>query len=135
MAATYRKVSRLIPSAERHQTITSVVAGDRVDIKAILGRPAKRLKIVPAASANVIQIRLNNKITIPSYYQTGSFYPNSGLESPNAVEVVSSGAQHPVYTLTGQSEYFTEENLSISYIDIEAITFTGGGTSITLYCW
>lgn len=132
--ATYRKVSRLIPSGERHQVITDVVAGDEIDLVDVLGRPARRLKIVPDDATDSIDIRLNNRVKIKQYYQ-GSGWPENGYAKPETVYVVSEGEQHPLYTLTGDEQYLTEEELKISFIQIDDITFGSGGTSITIYCW
>lgn len=132
--ATYRKVSRLIPSAERHQVITDVVAGDEIDLVDVLGRPARRLKIVPDDETDSIDIRLNNRVKIKEYYQ-GTGWPENGHAKPTTVYVVSEGEQHPLYSLTGDTEYLTEEELKISFIQIDDITFGSGGTAITIYCW
>ncbi len=133
--ATYSKVSVLTPSGERHQTITAVVAGDEIDVKSILGRTAQGIKIVPHDSSDEISIRLNNKVTIPTYYQGLKGTPEGGFQRPTSVSFVSKGSQHPLYTLVDQSEYVLQENLKISFIQVEDITFGAGGTEISIYVW
>src|SRR5690349_11618040 len=115
--ATYRKVSRLVPSFERTAQITDVAPGDRIDIKDILGRPARQIKIIPFNSADIIHIRLNNKLTIERPYgKSGN--PEAGENQPNPVVIVSTGEQFPVYELSGEAVYYTEDGVFTSFIEI-----------------
>jgi len=131
--ATYRRASRLVPSAQRHTVVTEVEAGDQINFVDILGRPARRIKIVPDDATDEITIRVNNRVRIPQRGEDD----NSDVfrEIPNSVYVVSDGAQHPAYVLTGDTSYYTEEELRVSFVSIIDITFGSGGTSITIYAW
>lgn len=123
--ATFRKVSRLVPSSQRSTSITDVEAGDQIDVKAILGRPARQIKIVPGDSSDLIEVRLNNRVVIPTYYDRHKTTQPTHLRATENVEFVSAGAHYPVYEMTGSDAYYTEEGLAISFIEIVDITFGG----------
>jgi len=120
-----------VPSAQRTNVITDVEAGDLIDIVDVLGRPAHRVKIVPDADTDVIEIRLNNRVRIPQYYN----HPGTGMhgqKKPESITVVSAGSHHPTYSLTGADQYYTEENVVVSFIEIVDITSSG---DTTIYVW
>lgn len=128
--ATYSRVSRLIPSAQRSARITNVVAGDEIDVTDILGRSARQIKIVPDDSSDSIDFRLNNRIKFhPGRTVHGQ--PSTGFETT----VVSEGSHHPLYNATGDTEYLTDEGLRVDYIQIDAITFGAGGSAIEIIVW
>jgi hypothetical protein len=102
---------------------------DQIDFIDVLGRPAKRIKIVPAADTDSITIRLNNRVTIPQYYGNGG--AELGSRMPESQTVVSRGAHHAAYVLTGETQYYTEEGVSIEFLEISAMT----GGPCTVYCW
>lgn len=129
MPATYHRVSRLVPSTQRTGVITDIETGDQIDITDVLGRPAHRIKIVPDDSADNITLRLNNRVKIPAYYGEGGM--EKGHQKPETTTVVSRGAQHPAYVLTGESQYYTEDGLEVSFIDVE----DNDGDGFTVYCW
>ncbi len=130
--ATYKKVSRSIPTAQRHQAITEVEAGDEIDIVDVLGRPARGMQIVPEADTDVITLRLNNKIRMTSKYVDEGQYTFQGIDSPASTTVVSKGEHHPLYTLSGEEQYLTQDGLQISFVQIEDIT---GNDTCSLYVW
>lgn len=130
--ATYTRVPRSVPSSQRNTVVTDVVATDEIDVADILGRPARRIKIVPDDSTDEITIRLNNRLRLKTVYQSTM---DPFTETPNPVYVTSHSDTYPAYVLTGGTEYYTEEGLSISYITVEDIVFGGGGSSVTIYVW
>lgn len=133
--ATVYPASRHTPLGERTVTITDIVAGDTIDIKAALGRSATRVKIIPADSTDEISLYINNTIRIKNYYQGNFSERAGGLESPLPVYITSTGAHFPLQTMTGSEQYYTEDSLKVSSIHIDAITFGAGGMSITIVAW
>lgn len=130
MAATFSKFRTLVPSSERSTTITSVEAGDKIDIKNILGRPARQIKIIPDHSTDVIEFKLNNLLRLR---------PKNKLDENQTVqadvEVWSAAPQFSTFSITGEDFYLTEEEVNISSIEIVDITFGDGGTEITIVVW
>lgn len=132
--ATYRKVSRHVPSSQRSASITDVQEGDQIDVYEILGRPARGIKIVPFSDADQIDIRLNNKLKMPTYYPR-SGWPEAGQPKPATVTVVSAGEHFPVYEMTGAESYYTEDGLYVSFIEIVTITFAGSSGPVEIEVW
>ncbi len=132
--ATFRKVSRHVPSSQRSASITNVTEGDQIDVYEILGRPARGVKIVPFADTDQISIRLNNKLKMPTYYPK-SGWGEAGQQRPETVVVVSAGEHFPVYEMTGADAYYTEENLHVSFIEIVTITFAGTSGPVEIEVW
>lgn len=130
MAATFSKFTTLVPSSERSTTITDVEAGDKIDIKSILGRPARQIKIIPDADTDDIEFKLNNLLRLR---------PKNKLDENQTVqadvEIWSGAPQFSTFSVTGESFYLTEEEMNISSIEIVDITFGDGGTSITIVVW
>lgn len=132
--ATFRKVSRHVPSSQRSTSITDVVEGDEIDVEAILGRPAQGVKIVPFNESDSISVRLNNRIKIPTFYPK-SGYAEEGQKKPDTVVVVSAGEHFPVYEMTGAEAYYTETGLRVSFIQIVDITFAGTSGAVEIEVW
>lgn len=132
--ATYRKVSRLVPSSQRTTEITNVDTGDVIDFKEILGRRARRIKISLPNNITSAQFRLNNKIYIEPESRLIGINEHSYSPLPT-VEIVSEGAHHPLYTLAGNAEYYTEEGLSISFMQIVDVTTSSGASTVSVTCW
>lgn len=123
MAATYTKVPDGVRSAMRVSQITSIVAGDRIDLRAVLGRHARQLKITTASTSDVIVYRLNSLVTRRKEH----------LDDPDeTVEIWSAGAGHVQFSITGATEYLTAENLPVKSIEIVSLT---GPASITIDAW
>jgi hypothetical protein len=132
--ARYRKVSRLVPSAQRSTSITAISAGDQIDVSSILGRPARGIKFIPGYADDVIEVRLNNrrKLQVP-YRNTGaqgltSDFASAFADPSSEVEIVSAGAHYPTYTMTGSESYYSEDGLAVDYIDI--VDLTAGGSPV-----
>lgn len=134
MAATFRNVPRSVPSSQRRVRITNVVEGDNIDLVSILGRPARRIKITPAASSDNIVLRFNNKLRIPAV-QTKPGYGLTSDVPGEAQTVISNGSQYSTQTFTGSSSYYSEEGMSLSHITVFDITYGSGGSSITIEAW
>jgi hypothetical protein len=132
--ATFSKVSRLIRSAERSALITDVVDDDQIDIESILGRPARGVKIIPDDASDTITLRLNNKIRIPAMGDNRDSLVYRDIPS-DAASVVSKGSHQSVFTITGDTVYYIQEGLSVSFIEIASLTFGAGGTSISIEVW
>ncbi len=132
--ATFRKVSRHVPSSQRSASITDVEEGDQIDVSEILGRPARGIKIVPFSDTDQINIRLNNKLKMPVRYPK-SGWGEAGQLKPETVVVVSAGEHFPVYEMTGAEAYYTEEGLFISFIEIVQITFAGTSGPVEIEVW
>ncbi len=131
MPATYARVSRLTPSGQRTGVITDIDASDEIDIVDVLGRSARRIKIVPSGGDSVeIELRINNRIKIPVPTQKlGEALMDH--HSPGSVIVVSKGEEHALYELTGSDQYYTEEGVTVAFVQIESVS---AGT-LTIYCW
>jgi hypothetical protein len=132
--ATYRKVSRLIPLAERAASITAVVDNDEIDIVDVLGRPARGVKIIPDDPSDSISLRFNNKIRIPAVSNDRDSRIHRDIPG-DAVTKVSEGEHHSEYTVTGESAYYVMEGLVVSFIQISNITFGAGGSAISIEVW
>lgn len=135
MAATFKKVPRSVQSSERNMAITAVVQGDQINVSSILGRPARRVRILPNDSGDTIVLKYNNRVRMPVVYATNEEALDGGVQTATPVYVVSHGAHYPSHTYTGSSEYYTEEFMTVSFITVESITFGGGGTSISIEVW
>lgn len=116
--ATYHKVSRSIPSVERHTVITDVEDGDQLDITDILGRRAQNIRITSDINT-VVSMRINNRIRIPKI-EAGLEPLSRDIPGESAV-VVSAGAQHPIYTVDTSVSDTLLDGLHISYIDIVSV--------------
>ncbi len=132
--AVYRKASRLVVSDQRNSIVTEVDSGDEIDFVEILGRPARRIKIVLSAATVSASFRLNNKIVMPKGPLTFGL-GKSVSDVPEDITVVSEGAQFPLYTLAGDASYYTEEGLAVSFLKVDTVTMSSGGTDVTIYCW
>jgi hypothetical protein len=132
--ATYKPVSRSVPSAERSTVITDVAAGDTINLIDVLGRPARGLIVSADNSADVVEYRLNNRkvvTVIPPAEQerNAAAIAFGGKEDDvSEVEVWERSEAFPTFTTTGAS-WQTVEGLTISSIDIVSIT---GPATITI---
>jgi len=113
--ATFTKVPLTMRSSERSTVITNVVAGDKIDIVDILGRPADGLIINTTADTDVIEFRMNNYITLETR-------PKERIDLPQDVRVWSAGAGYPIFSLTGATAHATDDNFEISSIEIVSLT-------------
>lgn len=124
--ASYTPVPRSMPSSERTATITDVDEGDRIDIRKILHRPAKQMRIIPDNVGDVIQFRLNNLIRYPEGKK--DYASDALLEH---VEVWSQSDAYPEYSVSGEESYISEEGLQISSIEVTS----NDGNAFSIIVW
>lgn len=123
MAATYVKVPTSIPSTRRSARITSVVAGDQVDIESILGRPARGVKIITGAGTDTITFKLNNLVHMVKRNEVGC---------DETIKVWNSGTAYDTFSVTGSTEHVTQDGLLVHSIEIVSLT---GPANIELVVW
>lgn len=128
MPATFIPVPRTVPSNQRAAVVTDVEAGDELDFLVILGRPARLVKILPDSDADTITMRLNNRITFNEQYGFGG--AELGQNKPSTFQVVSKGEHYPLYELTAEQQYYTEEGVDVAFMQIEA-----ANNPFTVYAW
>ena len=136
--ATYTPVPRSVPSAQRSAEITAVAAGDRIDIEAVLGRPARRVQFVMADAADTVEYTLNSLTRIHKKRSREKAFSKTdqvhGIHNNEIVEVWSGAGGFPSYESTGSTVLESAEGLSVSSIQIDALSL-GTGTTITIICW
>ena len=139
MAATYTPVPRTVPSAQRVVEITDVVDGDQIDLTDALGRPAKKVQFHMVDAADTVEYTLNNlKKILPQRTAAESYNAvdrNEGVFGKTQVEIWSGAAGFPSFSSTGSTVLETGDGLEVSSIQIDALTFTTGGTAITIIAW
>jgi len=121
--ADYTPVPRTVPSSERTTLITDVEAGDRLDLREILGRSARGLQMFCTDDTDEVTYRLNNLLR--------TVRRNPGNTTTDYVWSTSDA--FPVYSSTGELIELTEE-LSIGSIEIVSLTL-GTGTTIEIVVW
>lgn len=117
--ATVKRVSTAIPSRERSFLISDVVAGDKIDILYILGRPARTVKFVMGGPSDTVEYRLNNLLRLRKFNET---------VADETVEVWSGSDSFPVYSDSGKEAHVSLEPLEISSLEIVNLTLAGGTT-------
>ena len=120
--ATFTPVNKHLPANQRICRVTSVAAGDRIDVKEILGRSG-RVKFITAATSNVVQFRLNNKLRLHPEDKNG--VPKHPVKEVAGVTVWSAGPEYSTFSLTGATEYLTEDGIAVNSVEIESITGVG----------
>jgi len=128
MAATYTNVPLSVPSNQRSMLITNVVAGDRIDVSAILGRAANKVQIIPDSATDSISYRFNSL----QHLKTTQDYNFEIERTPGQVDVWSSSPRYSVYNSVGSASYETVDGLQVTSIEVTAIVFGGTGTSIEI---
>ena len=135
--ATYTPVPRSIPSPQRSAQITSVEAGDRIDVTDVLGRPARRVQFIMTDAADTIGYRLNNLKKVygpkstPAFSKAESVY---GIHDREEIEIWSAGSGISLYSSTGAAVIETAETLEVSSIEIDSLSLSTG-TTITVIVW
>lgn len=124
MAATYTPVPRSMPSLQRSNLITAVVAGDQIDIVDVLGRPARGLQFVTTDSADQVDYRLNNLVRL--------IRPVEGL-SGTSEPIWSQASSYPIYQSVGEV-IETQSGLQVASVEIDALTLSTG-TEIEIVVW
>ena len=123
--ATFTKSSVHTPGNERSVLISSVAAGDQIDVVAILGRPARRVNFFTTDAADIVSYRINNRRELPNseaeYYSDAQRAFGKGKLS---AAVVWSKAP-AIYTSTGAS-FTTVEGLNVRSIEIDGLTLSTG---------
>lgn len=135
--ATYTPVSRHAPHGQRVVEITSVAAGDQIDLVDALGRPATVVQFHMAATTDVVDYRLNSLIkrTVQSGSETedwGVVFATEGTYGKSQVEIWSQASRYPVFSSTGSTVLETGTGLQIKSIEIDALT---GPATITIIAW
>lgn len=132
--ATYEKVSRSIPSPERAAVITSVEAGDRIDLVDVLGRPARTLIFIVGDSTDVIEYKINSLVrTNPTMNRNETVsdvlltFGRYGHEQD-----LTWGARGDTFTATGNVNLQSIDGLRISSIEI--LSFTSSDSDFTINC-
>lgn len=135
MAIAYKKPSRKLPRGQRVALITNIAAGDTVDIEDILGFPANYVKIVTPDSGDVLEIRMNNKYVVADNYTNPGFGDYGHVDPRSAETITSKGEQHMVHTLTGDTIFYLEEGLTMSFFELVTMTPNTGTSVIQLVVW
>ena len=138
--ATYTSIPKNVPSAQRVAEITSVVQGDRIDLTDVLGRPARRLQFVMDNIGDAVGYTVNSLLKVrkrrtreESYSTADQVWGVYGTEEESHWR--TGGDAFPSISVTGSLTHETTENLSISSIEIDSLSFGGGGTSIKIIAW
>ena len=136
--ATYTPVPRAVPSSQRSVQITNVSAGDQIDLRDALGRPARKLQFHVGASTDIVEYTLNNlrRIRTPRdpAEATTDVERAFGTYGTTLNEVWSAGAGYSSYSSTGSTVLETADGLEISSLQIDALTL-GVGATITIIAW
>ena len=127
MAATYSTVPLTVPSSQRSMMITSVAAGDTINVVDILHRPARGVRFYMTATGDTIEYRLNN-LQILSRYREDNQQINEYTEHWNV------SSKFPVYSATGAIAHETEDGLRVSSIQVTALSLSTGST-ISILVW
>jgi len=122
--ADYYPVATGIISQERSQLITNVAVGDKIDIREILGRPARGVTFFTTAGTDQISFKLNSLRRLIKRNYTGP---------DETVLVWSSDPAFATYTGTGITVQ-TEDGLEVSSIEIVSLTLFVGST-ISISVW
>lgn len=117
--AVFTPVPHHIPSHQRSTLIETVEVGDQIDIKAILGRPGK-LKFITANTTDTIEFKLNNRLELHPTDKTG--VPKWPVQEVIPVVVWSQAPHFTTFSLSGQTEYLTDDTVQVSSIEIVALT-------------
>lgn len=115
--ADYTKVPGHVFSSRRTALISNVAVGDQVDVRDVLGRPARGVKFQMTATTDVIDFKLNNLVRIRQHNET---------QADTDVLKWSSGAQHSTYRGAGKIEHVTEDGIQIDSFEIVALTLSSG---------
>lgn len=114
--ASYTKVSTAVPLKQRMAVISSVAAGDQVDVTDILGRPANIVRFHMTDAGDEIELRINNRIVLHR--------PED--PTPKVVWMTEGGGD--IYTGTGQTTLETIDGLKISSFEVVSLTLSTGST-------
>ena len=123
--ATFTKVSRQIPSDQRVALISDVAVGDRLDIEDILGRPGRAAQFNMTDTSDVLEYKLNTLRRVTRTHES---------RCDETVLIWSEGDEAYLYTVDGATVHETEEDLSVSSIEMITLTLTTG-TTIQVVVW
>ena len=128
--ATYFKVPRSVPGAQRASMITEVEEGDRIPFDEILGRPARGMKLIVGADTDEVVYKVNHRFK--TLNQEDAF--RDDIQYPAEVEEIWSGAPgHTEFTVTGDTEHIIT-GFNISTIEIVSLDLDSG-TEIEIMIW
>lgn len=126
MAATWSSQSPQ-PPFQGSVLITDVEVGDKIDIQAVIGRPARKLTIITTDAADTVQYRVNN---LRRSYQVANenrrFAPDATSGSGSEVTEWWSAATD-LFNDTGLTITFFE-TIAVSSIEIVGLTLSTGST-------
>lgn len=130
--ATYTPVPKEVPSLERTTVITAVAAGDRIDVRDVLGRSARKVQFIAANSTDVVEYRLNNlrrvRQEVPTPYGKNQALQAWGVNSNDFEEKLIWEEVGPSFSTTGAA-FETVDGLKISSIEVISLT---GPTTISI---
>lgn len=122
MAIVYKRPSKKVPRGQRVAHITNIGAADTVDVEEILGFPARYMKLVTPDTGDVLEIRLNNRYTLVDVYNIPAHGEHGAVDPRSAEVITSKGEQHAVHTLTGDTIYYLEDGLEVSFFELVDMT-------------
>lgn len=133
--ATYTPVDKSVPSSERTTIITSVEAGDQINLFDVLGREARGLIVTASNDTDVVEYRLNNRREIRKplvkEYSLNLATRAWGIH-PDDFELVEYWDHStPTFSTTG-SAFELQTELQISSIEIVSLT---GPSSVSIVVW
>ncbi len=129
--ATAIPVDRSLPLNQRSTLVTDVEVGDRIDVQAILGRPARRVKMLLTDAADTISWKQNNlqwlrgKLPVDYIPQTKA-EEAFGVFERQMVEFWNQGAAFPEFSETGET--ITIDLTAIASLEITQLSLGTGST-------
>jgi hypothetical protein len=123
--ATYTTIPSSVAAHGKSMLITSVAAGDRIDIKSILGRSASNVKLIMTDDTDTVTYKLNNLVRVQKFNET---------RADETVEIWSGSPRYPTYSSTGQLEHEIGDGLRVDSIEIVSVTLSIG-TTIEIVVW
>lgn len=123
--ATYFKVPLSVPSFERTALISSVSAGDRIDVVDVLGRPGRGIKFTMTASTDIIDFKLNNLVRLQQHNES---------KADTTVLVWSAAPHYSTFRGENKLEHITENGINIDSFEVVALTLSAG-TTIDVVVW
>lgn len=128
--ATYKKVSKSIPSKERATIITDVAEGDLINLSEIMGRPARKITFNMTSSSDVIEYRINNRVEKFATQKPEESYAGFGTE---LVYGIHNKTKHEfwnknatLHTGTGDTILESMDGLNISSLEIVSLSLSTG---------
>lgn len=132
MAATYTKCSRDLPSSQRAAVITNCVAGDKIDLRDVLGRPANHLIFLMTDPGDIVEYKINHLRKLTTVRRAeDSLSVADQVWGVFGTEKFDLWLAADTFTGTGSSQLETEAGLEIASLEIVSLTLSTG-TTITI---